>query len=175
MLALRITHQEAGLLWSLPRWLSGKESTCNAGDMGLVPGSGRAPGGENSNLLQHSCGKSHGQRSLVGYSPCGWKELDTTEHAHMHGKQAWIPTPALPAPSRTLNLSSSFIKWRWLCIHHKVWVRICSMLKILFHWFPLLFAHCFTQMESSEIIQILDGSFSFLNSESQSVIESWKY
>ena len=24
-------------------------------------------------------GKSHGQRSLVGYSPCGWKELDTTE------------------------------------------------------------------------------------------------
>ena len=110
MLALRITHQEAGLLWSLPRWLSGKESTCNAGDMGLVPGSGRAPGGENSNLLQHSCGKSHGQRSLVGYSPCGWKELDTTEHAHMHGKQAWIPTPALPAPSRTLNLSSSFIK-----------------------------------------------------------------
>ena len=26
-------------------------------------------------------GKSHGQRSLVGYSPWGRKELDTTEHA----------------------------------------------------------------------------------------------
>ena len=24
-------------------------------------------------------GKSHGQRSLVGYSPCGCKESDTTE------------------------------------------------------------------------------------------------
>ena len=25
-------------------------------------------------------GESHGQRSLVGYSPWGWKELDTSEH-----------------------------------------------------------------------------------------------
>ena len=29
-------------------------------------------------------GKSHGQRSLVGYNPWGHKELDTTEHAHTH-------------------------------------------------------------------------------------------
>ena len=29
----------------LPRWHSGKESTCNAGDLGSIPGSGRAPGG----------------------------------------------------------------------------------------------------------------------------------
>ena len=28
-------------------------------------------------------GKSHGQRSLAGYSPWGLKESDTTEHAHM--------------------------------------------------------------------------------------------
>ena len=28
-------------------------------------------------------GKSRGQRTLVGYSPWGRKELDTTEHAHM--------------------------------------------------------------------------------------------
>ena len=27
-------------------------------------------------------GESHGQRSLVGYSPWGCKELDTTEHTH---------------------------------------------------------------------------------------------
>ena len=27
-------------------------------------------------------GKSHGQRSLVGYSPWGYKELDTTERLH---------------------------------------------------------------------------------------------
>ena len=28
-------------------------------------------------------GKSHGWRSLVGYSPCGSKELDTTERLHI--------------------------------------------------------------------------------------------
>ena len=37
---------------------SGKESACNAGapgDTGLIPGSGRSPGGGNGNLLQYSC------------------------------------------------------------------------------------------------------------------------
>ena len=29
-------------------------------------------------------GKSHGQRSLVGCSPWGWEELDTTEWLHFH-------------------------------------------------------------------------------------------
>ena len=29
-------------------------------------------------------GKSHGQRSLAGYSPWGRKELDTTEHTYTH-------------------------------------------------------------------------------------------
>jgi len=36
----------------------GKESTCNAGDtedLGLIPGSGRSPGGGNGNPLQYSC------------------------------------------------------------------------------------------------------------------------
>ena len=38
-----------------PSWLSGKESTCNAGDAGLIPESGRSTGGGNGNLLQYSC------------------------------------------------------------------------------------------------------------------------
>ena len=29
-------------------------------------------------------GKYHGQRSLVGYSPLGLKELDMTEHTYTH-------------------------------------------------------------------------------------------
>ena len=36
-------------------WLSGKESARNAGDVGLIPGSGRSPGEGNSNPLQYSC------------------------------------------------------------------------------------------------------------------------
>jgi len=34
----------------------------------------------NDNPLQYSCLKIYGQRSLVGYSPLGCKESDTTEH-----------------------------------------------------------------------------------------------
>ena len=33
----------------------GKESTCNAGDMVSIPGSGRSPGGGHGNPLQYSC------------------------------------------------------------------------------------------------------------------------
>ena len=32
----------------------GKESACNAGDVGLIPGSGRSPGEGNGNPLQYS-------------------------------------------------------------------------------------------------------------------------
>ena len=34
---------------------AGKESACNAGDPGLIPGSGRSPGERNGNPLPHSC------------------------------------------------------------------------------------------------------------------------
>ena len=57
---------------------SGKESACNAGDASLIPGSVRSPGERNGNSLWH-CGKSYGQRNLVGYSPWGCKELDTSK------------------------------------------------------------------------------------------------
>ena len=54
-----------------PGGSDGKESACNAGDLGLIPGLGRSPGGH-GNPLQYSClENSHGQRSLVVYSPRG--------------------------------------------------------------------------------------------------------
>ena len=37
------------------QWLSGKESTCNAGDAGSIPGLGRTPGEGNGNPFQYSC------------------------------------------------------------------------------------------------------------------------
>ena len=39
----------------LPRWLSGKESACSAGDAGLIPGSGRSPGEGKGKPLQYTC------------------------------------------------------------------------------------------------------------------------
>ena len=46
-----------------------KESACNAGDLGLIPGLERSPGEENGNPLQYSCLENSMDRSLVGYSP----------------------------------------------------------------------------------------------------------
>ena len=47
-----------------------KESACNEGDLGLIPGLGRSPGGGNGNPLQYSCLENpHRQRSLAGYTP----------------------------------------------------------------------------------------------------------
>ena len=63
-----------------PGGSDGKESTCNAGDLGLIPGLERSPGGGHGNPLQYSCLENpHGQRSLAGYSPQGHKESDMTE------------------------------------------------------------------------------------------------
>ena len=51
-----------------------------AGDTGSIPGSGRSPGGGHGNPLPVVLpGESHGQRSLVGYSPWCHKESDTSE------------------------------------------------------------------------------------------------
>ena len=49
----------------------GKESACNAGDLGLIPGLGRSPGEGNGYPLQYSCLKNSMDR---GNSPWGSKE-----------------------------------------------------------------------------------------------------
>ena len=57
-----------------PGGSDGKESACNAADLGLIPGLGRFPGEGNSNPTPVFLpGKSQGQRSLAGYSPQGRK------------------------------------------------------------------------------------------------------
>ena len=66
-----------------PGGLCGKASACNAGDLALIPGLGRSPGEGNSKPSPVPLpGKSHGWRSLVGYSPWGHKELDITEQIY---------------------------------------------------------------------------------------------
>ena len=46
---------KAGLWLWLPWWWDSKETTCNMGDLGSVPGWGRSPGGGHGNPLQYSC------------------------------------------------------------------------------------------------------------------------
>ena len=62
---------------AVPRWLSGKESACNAGnteDRDSVIGLGRSPGGVNGNLLQYSCQDRGAWQATVH----GITELDST-------------------------------------------------------------------------------------------------
>ena len=69
----------AGLL-GFPGGADGRESACNAGDLGSILEFGRSPRGGHDNLLQYSCLENHrGQRRLASCSPWGCKELGTTE------------------------------------------------------------------------------------------------
>ena len=61
------------------------------------PWVGKIPWGRKSQpTLVFLPGKSHGQRSLVGYSLWGCKESDTTEHACTHHHNAGITCPFTP-------------------------------------------------------------------------------
>ena len=70
--------EEMVYAWSSQAVLVVKNPPADAGDIrdvGLIPGLGRSHG----NPLQYSCLENPMDRSLVGYSPEGCKELDMTE------------------------------------------------------------------------------------------------
>ena len=48
-----------------------KESACNAGDLGLIPGSGRSPGEGNGSPLEYSCLENHMDRGAWQATPLG--------------------------------------------------------------------------------------------------------
>ena len=49
-------HNKLSCVWNgHPQWLIDKESACNAGDTGLVPGPLRSPGEGNGNPVQYFC------------------------------------------------------------------------------------------------------------------------
>ena len=83
------------IIWGqgLPWRLGGKESTCDAGDAGSIPGLRRSSGEGNGSPLHSTpvflLGKSHGQRSLAGYSPWNCKrvrhDLVTKQQRHNLG------------------------------------------------------------------------------------------
>ena len=56
--------------------LDGKESACNVGDPGLIPGSGRSPKAQNGYPLQYSCLENSMDRGVL-WAPVSWgfKEL----------------------------------------------------------------------------------------------------
>ena len=74
------THPHTHFNTGLPGDSDGKESACNAGDPGSIPGLGNICWRMKLQPIPVFWpGEFHGQRSLAGYSPWSLKELDTTE------------------------------------------------------------------------------------------------
>ena len=59
-----------------------KESACNAGDLGSIPGSERSPGEWNGPTPVFLPGEFHIQRSLEATVHWGHKELDTSLNSY---------------------------------------------------------------------------------------------
>ena len=71
--------------YDFPRSSVGKESACNAGDTGSIPGLGRSPcKGKWQPTPVFLPGEFYGQRNLAGYSPWDNKELDMTKQLTQH-------------------------------------------------------------------------------------------
>ena len=81
-----------------PGGSNGKASACNAGDPGLIPGSGRSSGKGNGNPLQYSCLGNPMDRGSC--CPRDHEELDMTE---------WLKRPQLrcAGPGSTVPVAVS--------------------------------------------------------------------
>ena len=58
---------------------AGKESACNVGDLGSIPGLGRSPGGGQENPLQYCYLENPWTEEPGKQNPWGHKDLDMTE------------------------------------------------------------------------------------------------
>ena len=66
----------------------GKESACNEGDLGLIPGSGKSTGEGNGYPLQCSCLENSMDRGAQWATVHGIAESDMTERLTLHFVQS---------------------------------------------------------------------------------------
>ena len=100
------TLEWGAIAFSIPGGLDSKESAYNAGDAGLIPGSGRSPEEGNGNALQYSCFENFTDRGTWQAMVQGVrKESDMTERLNNN--------------KRVLDPSLSFSKVAWF--KHFVW------------------------------------------------------
>ena len=76
-----------------------KNLPANAGDVGLIPGSGRSPGGGNGNPLQYSCLESSTDREAWQARARGVAELDIIEQLSTVQASFLVTSPIFPMPA----------------------------------------------------------------------------
>ena len=100
-------------LCGFPSGSGSKEPACKAGDLGLIPGSGRSPEKGMAAIPLFLPGEFHGQRSLAGYSPWGHKEWDnwaTNTLTFFHYVWLWSGL------SSNLHFLSKMSEWIRCCL-----------------------------------------------------------
>ena len=84
-------------LKGLPCGSDGKESACNAGDQGSIPGSGRSPGEGNGYPLQYSCLENSTDRGVCWPTVLGLSKSQTRLSDSLHSKKGpgreVVPSP----------------------------------------------------------------------------------
>ena len=94
----------------LPRWLSCKDPPALAGDVGLIPGSGRSPGGGNSNPLQYSSLENPvdrgAWRAMVHSVAQSWTPLSDWARTHSAGSTSTIRDRPAPPAARVRVLAT---------------------------------------------------------------------
>ena len=134
------------LFWGFPGGSESKESSCNAGDPDLIPGSRRSPGERNGNPLWYSCLENSMDRETYWLQSKGsqrvghnWvtntfhvaiiKDSDTTEWLSLHftlgDRQSPLFSPGkMQIPiwflhTKSMNVFCSHMKCEslWPCLH----------------------------------------------------------
>ena len=112
-MGVTVIHDSAfGSSSGLPRWLSGKESACNAGDAHSVPGLGRSTGKGNGNPLQYSCLGNPMDRGAWWAIVRGVKkESDTTERLNSNWTQLSLHSCGLGQSCKWKSLGLPLIRF----------------------------------------------------------------
>ena len=128
-------------------WLSGKESTCNAGDPDLIPGLRRSPGEGNSYLLQYSCLENPLDRAWLA-----------TAHGSQRVEHYWATnTLLLHTPTLDANHNSSLFTKLSNILHltFLFTTTLCG-LRLQFPCCPM--SHPLASMPTSYIFIIFGGT-----------------
>ena len=102
----------------VPWWLSGKESACDVGDLGSIPGSGRSPGEGLGNPLQSSCLDNlmdRGAWQVIVHGIAKSQARPSDQHfqkGYTDGRELlWVWGPVSQPP---LHLCASWGPWSWV-------------------------------------------------------------